>query len=274
MKATHRNKAVSKTWRRQKGSSATKSTHYPNAAQVECGVRLALTENNCQEMHEKIKLCEVNVPQKIGKGKKVRLRREWFHPVAWTLDQLKWTKRHNHTDTLKERRDTTCSYLELACLIDVLTGGAVGPVGADYMTKVAIIKACVRQLLKGAKVVKEGATVPVANFILEETSVIAVAPMGFSSLPGIFRRPCMSDYPGLHTAVGTLLCHAANSPDKLAARMPRYVWFKAQWRHDTLEEMWAHVVARRKQGPPRRDKLVPDLVPHKPKMVPEAVQQQ
>ena len=65
-----------------KKSFGRKSTHYPNAAQKDCGARIVVTKDNCQKMHEKIKIVEVNVPQKIGKSIKIRLRREWFHPIA------------------------------------------------------------------------------------------------------------------------------------------------------------------------------------------------
>ena len=55
-------------------------------------------------------------------------------------------------DKVPDRRKNSVSYVELACIADVLTGGAIGPRRATFAEKAAIFKEGMAQLTKKAKV--------------------------------------------------------------------------------------------------------------------------
>ena len=195
------------------------SAHFPNAKLEECGTQLQLlTEFQDGTVHGRLRIHEIS-----GSGNKVRLRREWFKPLAWVLDQLFWTECHNEQQNLTTRRNTSITFLEIMCIVEALTGGMVGPPGGSYATKTAIVKAMTKQLFRRQMVTIDEVQVPLGNFLGEIPNVRSAAAVGFAGLPGLNRRACMHNFPGLHQAVGALLCNAAASRDKLAAPVPRFM---------------------------------------------------
>ena len=92
-------------------------------------------------------------------------------------------------------------------------------------------------------------------------TTLSAAALGFARLPGVNRRPNLAELPGLHTAIGALVCNANMSEEKLNAPMPRYIWYKAVWTPNVLADTCTMMAAKRLDAKWRDDILVPDLVP-------------
>ena len=176
--------------------------HYPPAQgrEVEMHFRL-LPEFHQGAIFKRIKLGEVSVKKKTPRVKKFQFKREWYQPLAWLLDTLCWSASYSPCDTTPERRKTTISFVELACLADILTGGAIGPRRGTFAEKAAIIKEGIAQLMKKVSVYrdKDEDTVPAVRFLQFLPSVCSAAPLGFPALPGINRRPMLAKFPGAHS---------------------------------------------------------------------------
>jgi hypothetical protein len=203
----------------------------------------------------------------------IRFTRAWWDPLAWTLSQFDWSPRHVPTDNLQERRQNSISWVELAIVANLLTGGAIGPLDASFSVKAALVKYGTTELIRvlGFSNEENGPSVPNAPvkpalrctpFVVPLKTCEAAAPCGFVRLPGLDRRINLGKFPHLTTAVGTLLCYAKAHGDGLNSRMPSVSWFKELWKPSqlvtTMEQM-----ARCRRG---EDPIQPDLVPRNAKL--------
>jgi hypothetical protein len=183
--------------------------------------------------------------------------------LAWVLDNLEWSHMFLAADKAPDRRKNSVSYVELACIADVLTGGAIGPRKSTFAEKAAIIKEGIAQLTKKTKVADdEGRNlVNAERFMYQLPNVPSAAATGFSTLPGISRRPILAKFPGLHAAVGALLTFAKNEEKVLESIMPRYTWIRPSSKEDSLLSTWEQIMARRAGEPPKEDDIIPNLQP-------------
>jgi hypothetical protein len=81
-----------------------------------------------------------NVHAKVAKKGRVRINREWVEPILWCIGRFRWTQECCSDDDIKCRRNRTCTFVELACATDILTGGMCGPKDASIEEKAEIIK--------------------------------------------------------------------------------------------------------------------------------------
>jgi hypothetical protein len=65
---------------------------------------------------------------KLGK---LSIRSEWVEPFVWCIGAFQWSKEYNSSENTAEQRGKSCTYVELACAVDILTGGRVGPRNAS-----------------------------------------------------------------------------------------------------------------------------------------------
>ena len=240
------------------------NAHYPPANGYEAGMQFDfLQEFQEGAIFKRIKIGKVSVAVKGAKTRKIQFRREWFQPLAWFMDNISWSSSHFAGDGAPERRKTSATFVELACLADILTGGAIGPRQGTYEEKAAIIREGIKHLMKKAKVANATKTGFMAadRFLHTLPNVCSAAPLGFATLPGVSRRPILAKFPGAHTAVGALLNYARAEEDVLATVMPRYFWFKPIWKADTLLSTWEQIMAKRAGEDPQVDVLVPNLQP-------------
>ena len=227
-----------------------------------------LEEFNDMTAHMRLKPGKVKLHD--GTQSAITFRREWFQPLAWVLDQCQWSHTCGQDDQLKEQRKNTISFTELACMTDVLTGGAVGPPKATFAEKSALIKYGITQLMKKAKVVTPtGETQPAEKFIQVLAKVQSAGPTGFATLAGLSRRPVLTPFTGLRAAMGALLCYANAEETKLGTTLPRYGWVKPLWKADDIDAILIDLVEKRlaKPGP---DVLIPDLAPRNVRILPTA----
>ena len=112
-----------------------------NAVEDEAGIQLDLmTGIHNGTIFFKLRCKPVATGAKGVYAKRVTFLREWFQPIAWTLQQFGWSRMSHPDDSPVEQRRCNISFLELTCAIDLLTGGAVGPIGAPFLAKVALVK--------------------------------------------------------------------------------------------------------------------------------------
>ena len=64
------------------------------------------------------------------------------------MGHLQWSGQHYLDVPVGERRASSVTYLELACVIDTITKGTFGPPGASFRTKAALVEYGVKELLK------------------------------------------------------------------------------------------------------------------------------
>ena len=107
---------------------------------------------------KRIKIGKVSVTIKAAKARKIQFRREWYQPLTWILDNISWSSSYFPGDKAPEKQKNSVTFVELACLADILTGGAIGPRHGTYEEKAAIIKEGVKQLMKKAKVSNSGSS--------------------------------------------------------------------------------------------------------------------
>ena len=112
------------------------SAHFPPAQGYDAGMQFRLLDEFQQGAIVKgIKLGKVSVAKKASRSRKLQFRREWYQPLAWFLDNLSWSSSYFPGDKAPERRKTSVSFVELACLAYILTGGAIGPRRSTFEEK-------------------------------------------------------------------------------------------------------------------------------------------
>ena len=235
--------------------------HFPRGSLEVCNTRTLFTDAcTSGEVHANIRLGEVTVQNGTAKPTKFSFKREWLHPIAYVIDMFRWSEEHDADATLVQRRASSISFVELSILVDLVTGGIVGPFGSSYLCKAQAVKHGISILVK--KVGKHHQLdMPIRKFLGELPKVYSAAATGFGTLPGICRRPDLMAFQGLRGALGAMLCYAHASEAKLAARMPRFFWYKPTWKLDSVDEVWCRIAAERAGEAPREDVLKPDLAP-------------
>ena len=166
-------------------------------------------------------------------------------------------------DKAPDRRKTSVTYVELARLANILTGGAIGPRRGTYAEKAAIMKEGILQLTKKAVVNFEtgDCSMPADRFFCHLNTVCSASPVGFPALPGISRRPLLTKYSGTHATLGAMLKFAKKEELVLDSVMPRYIWLRPCWKADSVLSTWEQVMAIQAGEKPDTDNLVPNLQP-------------
>ena len=78
--------------------------------------------------------------QRINKRGVANVQPAWIEPMLWCLDNLEWTHEMSDDANTVTKRSTSCTFVELTCAIDILTGGRCGPTDASYRDKINICK--------------------------------------------------------------------------------------------------------------------------------------
>ena len=106
---------------------------------------------------------------------------------AVVLRHLEWSHERDDKANVIQQRYTTCTFLELTCAVDILTGGSCGPKDASFRDKLEICKkiwaaaACQFQTKKKIRTANDRPT---------------TAPLGFDKMRGLNRRPNFGKWPG------------------------------------------------------------------------------
>ena len=124
-----------------------------------------------------------------------------------------WSERHAKAADLQTQRGTSCSWLELACAVDIMTGGAVGPPGSSFTCKTEVIKHGVIEILRTLRMRRperagDMSSVPMKGkqFIGILSDIKTVGPCGFSRPAGLDRRPLFECHKNRTLAADTLIC--------------------------------------------------------------------
>ena len=146
--------------------------------------------------------------------------------MSWVLSQYAWSEPAAEGDNVLKRRQSSMSFLELACITDILTGGAFGPHRSSFAQKTALVTYAVKELFKIVNVAEEnGAESSAKKAFRYLKDVPTAAACGFSALEGLNRRLQYADDKKLAEAVGILVCYAHSAEGKLCAPLPRYTWY-------------------------------------------------
>ena len=111
--------------------------------------------------------------------------RIWWEPLTWTLGQFQWSGMHNDSYPLQTRRERSVTYLELTCAIDILTKGGVGPPGASFRLKTAIVQYGITTALRHCKLSEDIKFIKTNKFPGRLPKVETVAPLGLGSGPAL-----------------------------------------------------------------------------------------
>jgi hypothetical protein len=179
-----------------------------------------------------------NFRGKFAKKSRINIQDAWIEPMLWCLHNMEWTNKMNPDADTVQKRHTTCTFLELACAIDILTGGRCGPKGASFHEKTEI---CKKIWTIAAVHFKFKARIELAD------SLPAAAPLGYDGMPGVTRRPNFGKWPGLTRAIATTIRFAKKSEDGLMTKMPRVQWFKPKWEASVMGEIMEQLENRRRQ---------------------------
>ena len=173
-------------------------------------------------------------------------QRFWWQPVSWVLSQHAWSEPAAEGVNVLKRRQSSISFLELARITDILTGGAFGPHGSSFAQKTALVTYAVKELFKIVKVAEENGTESSAKKAFRYLKdVPTAAACGFSAFEGLNRRLQYAADKKLAEAVGILVCYAHSAEGKLCAPLPRYTWYTVRWVPCQLENTLAQIAAKR-----------------------------
>ena len=178
----------------------------------------------------------------------VRCQLSWIEPLLWALQQFRWKEPTQQNQPHASKRSRTCSWLELACAVSVITRRAVGPHNCSVITRravgphncsflvlAAVVKKC-WQAMARYLVFKNGhGDEYAANSVcVILKSAGASVTCGIANQPGLSRRFICDDHPGLSMAIAVLLKLAAAQKDRLMAKIPAYSAFKSSWQPSGL----------------------------------------
>ena len=76
------------------------------------------------------------VRQRTSKRGVANVQPAWIEPMLWCLDNLEWTHEIDNDANIVQKRSTSCTFVELTCAIDILTGGRCGPKDGSYRDKI------------------------------------------------------------------------------------------------------------------------------------------
>ena len=143
-----------------------------------------------------------------GRRTKVTFQRLWWEPLAWVMSKYQWTQSSATTDKPQAKRACVVSFLEMACLVDLLTGGCFGPVNASFAEKIALVKYGSLRLLKVAVTKGTDGEQKGTRFLKAQPKVPSCEPSGLANLGGFDRRPCFGEDTRLVKAIGSMVCYA------------------------------------------------------------------
>ena len=158
-----------------------------------------------QELHDKLRTADVNVDLGAGKRTKITFQRLWWEPLAWALCQFPWSHRYKGDDSVPTQRARTISFLELACITDILTGGCFGPADTSLVEKAALVKYGVMRLLKVATLHGPEGEDKAIRYMAAQSKVPSCEPCGLPNLSGLDRRPALGSDAKLIKALGTMI---------------------------------------------------------------------
>ena len=94
-----------------------------------------------QDVYMEANLGTMQIRHPSCKKSSVQCQLAWLEPILWTLLQLRWTGKPLDNCPAVQRRATTCAWIELACIVSILTRGAGGPracAGCDCAESMAV----------------------------------------------------------------------------------------------------------------------------------------
>ena len=168
---------------------------------------------------------------------KAEIRSEWIEPFLWVIGELQWSDEYDINDDVVNRRRRSCTFTELTCAVDILTGGRVGDRKASLTEKTAVCK----KLWKAAS-----ATFKFKRLIKELANLPTLAPFGFMKLEGLSRRPRFAKWDGLPEASVAIPKVARNSKSALQIKHPRAHWVSTKWESNAMAEIPGKISEKRK----------------------------
>ena len=219
---------------------------YPTRAKGDSGIQVDVSAFNWDiKCHDKLR-CKAVSNGGMGKNKVLtEFQRSWWEPLIWAIGQLEWSEMWDDKSCLADKRAKSVSYLEMACAIDILTQGQVGPVGASYKVKTALIQYGIHQVFKLCTLTGGIKNIKVDRFIGRLQKVDSVAPLGLGNPAGLWRRPRFEKVPGLMNAMGTLLVYARDHDSRLDTPLPRHRWNGTTWAPSQIWHTMDMLAARR-----------------------------
>ena len=133
---------------------------------------------------------------KATKKGKVKINLEWIEPILWSLNEFRWSCECKDSDETAQKRSRSCTFVELTCAIDILTGGMCGPHAANIVEKTEITKKIWGVAYNCFKLKKKMRTI---------NELTTIAPLGFPKMPGVSRRPNFEQWPGLSKAIAAMI---------------------------------------------------------------------
>ena len=191
-------------------------------------------------------------------GKKVHIKCHlaWVEPFIWTLQQLRWTKLQDASSSAVEKRQTSCSWLELALICSIATGRAVGPRNVSYLASAAICKQLWNRAARFVQAVDDtGQNATLQKFGPLLKCAGAAVTCGIANLTGLARRPITDDIPGMSLALAALLKYAADSPERLFTSVPALSIPSMKWEPSGLISTAEMLCAQPVQAAPSVDFL-------------------
>ena len=107
---------------------------------------------------------------------KVDMLSGWVEPFLWCIGEFQWSEENNEDENVVERRRKSCTFAELACAVDILTGGRVGQRGASLAEKADVCK----RLWSAASV-----TFRLKKKVKGVTKLPTLAPFGLTKMEGL-----------------------------------------------------------------------------------------
>ena len=196
----------------------------------------------------KLRLKEIHTGGQGCNTRTISFQQLWWEPLCWAMCQLEWSIELDDRDKIGDRRAASITFLELACIIDVLSKGSVGPIGGSYSDKIAVIEYGIMELLRVLEVQPPSTKLRTNQFLRKIKRVESAGPFGFNHRSGLNRRPRLELVPGLTAATGTLLLYAHAHEKALDAKLPRYHWQGNCWRPDSMWQTYAQIAHLSRSG--------------------------
>ena len=220
--------------------------YYPTQDDRAESVKIEADLGHTHELHVKLRPKMVRIHATKARNNAIMFQRLWWQPISWLVDRFTWSRRAGDEAPIATRRACSISALEVACIVDVITGGAFGPNGASFAEKAALANFAVKEIARYVTGIDhDNKRVPAKKLLMPLKRVSSAAQCGFDGIEGFNRRLQIADDQRLVEAIGTLLTYARQSPDRLDTRMPRFHWYKPCWQPCALVNTLAQLGARR-----------------------------
>ena len=108
-------------------------------------------------------------------------RQPWCDALAWALAQFEGTPTHNADQPVNERRRNSTSWLDLTGAVDLVTGGAVGAPGGNYIANIANVKQGTMELCRVLSFKMDVQSIDGKKFLVPLDEIESAGPCGFSS---------------------------------------------------------------------------------------------